>query len=193
MSEKSAQKKQLILKTARRIFMEKGYKDVTMKDIVEACGISRGGLYLYFNSVEELFLEVMCAEEEEADDVFSRELGEDATAADVLLIFLKEQKREILRRKEDLSVAVYEYYFANDLTEEENPQRGRFEAAASALAQLIAAGIAGGEFYEVDAKAAADNIMFVLEGLRICARTMGVTEEMVDHELLTLVSGLVAE
>ena len=193
MGDKSAQKKQLILKTARRIFMEKGYKNVTMKDVVEACGISRGGLYLYFNSVEEIFLEVMCAEEEEADDVFSRELKGNATAVDVLMIFLKEQKREILRRKEDLSVAVYEYYFANDLTEEENPLRGRFEAAAKALSRLITAGIANGEFYDVDVAAAADNIMFVLEGLRICARTMGVTEEMADNELLTLVSGLVAE
>ena len=29
-----------------------------MKDIVEACEISRGGLYLYFGSTAEIFLEV---------------------------------------------------------------------------------------------------------------------------------------
>lgn len=193
MSEKSAQKKQLIVQTARRIFMEKGYKDVTMKDIVEACGISRGGLYLYFNSVEEVFLAVMCAEEEETDDVFSKELPEAAAAADVLMIFLKEQKREILRRKEDLSVAVYEYYFANPMMGEENPLKGRFKEAANALTQLIEMGIANGEFYDVDARMAANNIMFVLEGLRICAHTMGVTESMVDDELLALAGGIVAE
>ena len=50
MSEKSEQKKKLILETARKVFVEKGYKLVTMKDIVEACEISRGGLYLYFQS-----------------------------------------------------------------------------------------------------------------------------------------------
>lgn len=193
MGDKSAQKKQLILKNARRIFAQKGYKNVTMKDIVEACDISRGGLYLYFDSVEQLFLEVMCADEEEADDVFSRELGEDATAADVLMIFLKEQKKEILYRKDDLSVAVYEYYFANGVSEENNPLRQRFHAAARALTQLIEVGIANGEFYDVDAGAAANNIMFVLEGLHICAHTMGVTENMVDDELLTLVSGIVAD
>lgn len=47
MGEKSAHKKQFIVETARQVFVEKGYKDVTMKDIVDACGISRGGLYLY--------------------------------------------------------------------------------------------------------------------------------------------------
>ena len=50
MGEKSVQKKQYILETARKVFAEKGYKNVTMKDIVEACEISRGGLYLYFDS-----------------------------------------------------------------------------------------------------------------------------------------------
>ena len=46
MGEKSVQKKKLILETARKVFVEKGYKKVTMKDVVEACNISRGGLYL---------------------------------------------------------------------------------------------------------------------------------------------------
>lgn len=193
MGEKSEQKKQFIIETARHIFMEKGFKDVTMKDIVEACDISRGGLYLYFNSTEELFCAVMSAEETETDDVFSRELKEDATAVDVLMIFLKEQKKEILRKRDDLSVATYEYYFANRIIDEDNPLKGRFEEAAKALRLLIEDGIANGEFYDVDAAAAANNIMFVLEGLRICARTMGVTESMVDDELLTLVSGLVVE
>ena len=37
MSDKSVQKKKHILDTARKVFQEKGYKQVTMKDIVDAC------------------------------------------------------------------------------------------------------------------------------------------------------------
>ena len=59
MGEKSVQKRQFILETARKVFMEKGFKQVTMKDIVDACEISRGGLYLYFESTKEIFLEVL--------------------------------------------------------------------------------------------------------------------------------------
>ena len=40
MSDKSAQKKSLIIEKARQVFKEKGYKEVTMKDIVEACSLS---------------------------------------------------------------------------------------------------------------------------------------------------------
>ena len=70
MGEKSAQKRKFILETARKVFVEKGFKKVTMKDIVEACEISRGGLYLYFESTGQIFLEVMKLESEETDDVF---------------------------------------------------------------------------------------------------------------------------
>ncbi len=64
--------------------MEKGFKKVTMKDIVEACEISRGGLYLYFESTSQIFLEVLKLESEEADDVFSDSIKEDATASEIL-------------------------------------------------------------------------------------------------------------
>ena len=49
MSEKSVQKRNYIIEKAREVFSQKGYLTVTMKDIVEACEISRGGLYLYFD------------------------------------------------------------------------------------------------------------------------------------------------
>ena len=81
MGEKSVQKKKFILETARKVFVEKGFKKVTMKDIVEACDISRGGLYLHFDSTSQIFLEVLKLESEEADDVFSGSIHEDATAA----------------------------------------------------------------------------------------------------------------
>ena len=64
MGEKSIQKKQYILKKAREVFVKRGYKDVTMKDIVEACEISRGGLYLYFESTRDIFLAVLNDTEE---------------------------------------------------------------------------------------------------------------------------------
>ena len=75
MSDKSVQKKKYILETARGVFAEKGYKSVTMKDIVDACDISRGGLYLYFSSTREIFLEVLKMEQEEADDVFEKRIA----------------------------------------------------------------------------------------------------------------------
>ena len=193
MGEKSLQKKRYILETARKVFMEKGYKNVTMKDIVEACDISRGGLYLYFSGTAEIFLEVLRMETEETDDVFSDRIKEDATATDILTLFLKEQMKELLRKKNNLTVATYEYYFGENVPPRENILKKQFDSAVKIIEKLIEAGVENGEFYCEDCRAVARNIMFVLEGLKISAQTIGVTAEAVDREILYLLRGLGVE
>ena len=193
MGEKSLQKKKYILETARKVFMEKGYKNVTMKDIVEACDISRGGLYLYFNSTAEIFREVLHMESEEADDVFSDSIREDATATEILALFLKEQKKELLSKKDNLAIATYEYYFGEDVPKKDNILKRQFDSAVKILEKLIETGVENGEFYCEDCRSAARNIMFLLEGLKISAHTIGVTPEMVDRELLFILNGLGVE
>lgn len=193
MGEKSVQKRQYILDTARKVFAEKGYKNVTMKDIVEACEISRGGLYLYFDSTEQILLEILQMEALETDDVFTGQITQDDTAADILLLFLKEQKKELLQKKNNLTVAVYEYFFERKSTDKNNMLRKQFDAGVKVLEKLIEAGIASGEFYCENPKGAACNIMYVLEGMKINAQTFGITEKMVDEQLLYIMEGLVIE
>lgn len=48
-----------ILKTAFILFLQKSYKAVTMKDIVEKSGFSKGAIYHYFENKEELFREIV--------------------------------------------------------------------------------------------------------------------------------------
>lgn len=193
MGEKSAQKRKYILETARRVFMDKGYKRVTMKDIVDACEISRGGLYLYFNSTAEIFLEVLKMETEEVDDVFSDSITEDATAADILALFLKEQKKELLRKKDTLTQATYEFYFENELPKKDNILKKQFDSAVKIMEKLIEAGVENGEFYCEDPMGTARNIMFVLEGLKINAQTIGITAETVDREFMYILTALGVE
>lgn len=190
MGSKSVQKKKFILETARKVFVEKGFKRVTMKDIVEACEISRGGLYLYFGSTSEIFLEVLKMESEETDDVFSDNITEDTTAAEILAIFLKEQKRELLRKKNTLTQATYEFYFENKLSKKDNILKRQFDSAVKIMEKLIEAGVENGEFVCDDCAGMARNIMFVLEGLKISAQTIGVNEAAVDRELIYILKSL---
>lgn len=193
MGEKSVQKKQYILDKAREVFVEKGFKNVTMKDIVEACEISRGGLYLYFDSTEQILMEILQMESEETDDLFAEHISGEDTAADILTLFLKEQKKELLRKKDNLTVAVYEYSFAHKSTDKNNTLRRKFDAGVRVLEKLIEAGIASGEFYCENPRGAASNIMYVLEGLKINAQTFGITEKMVDEQLLYIMQGLIVD
>lgn len=47
--------KDYIVLTALKLFLCKSYKDVTMKDIVAATGLSKGAFYHYFDSKENVF------------------------------------------------------------------------------------------------------------------------------------------
>lgn len=193
MGEKSIQKRKYILETARKVFVEKGFKKVTMKDIVEACDISRGGLYLYFESTSQIFQEVLKLETQQADDLFSDSIKEDATATDILLLFLREQKKELLRKQDTLTQAIYEFYFENQLPKRDNMLKKQFDSAVRIIEKLIEAGVENGEFYCEDCAGCARNIMFVLEGLKISAQTIGVTSEMVDREILYMLKNLCVE
>src|SRR5260370_34505614 len=51
-----------ILTAANQVFGEKGYRQATMDDVAKKLGVSKGALYLYFPSKEELFEEICRAE-----------------------------------------------------------------------------------------------------------------------------------
>jgi AcrR family transcriptional regulator len=51
--------KSRILEAANKVFAEKGYHEATMDDIAKRLGVSKGAIYLYFPSKEDLF-EAMC-------------------------------------------------------------------------------------------------------------------------------------
>ncbi len=193
MGEKSAQKKQYIVEKARKVFVEKGFRSVTMKDIVEACEISRGGLYLYFDNTADIFKAVLQQEAEESDDLFSKNVSKDATPADVFVFFLKEQKKELLRKKDSLTVALYEFYFATKVPKKENNLSRQFNVAVKMMEKLITACVQSGEFICEDPLGTARNIMFVVEGLKISAHTMGITEKTIDQEFVYILRGLGVE
>jgi hypothetical protein len=52
--------KQSILETASRLFAEKGLENVNVEDVVKEVGVTRGAVYHYFKSREELIAGVIC-------------------------------------------------------------------------------------------------------------------------------------
>ena len=48
-----------ILEEAQRLFAARGYHGVSIRDIVQACGLSNAALYYYFGSKQNLYCEVL--------------------------------------------------------------------------------------------------------------------------------------
>jgi AcrR family transcriptional regulator len=60
-----------ILNAARKLFFERGFKDVTVANIAKKAELSKGSIYLYFNSKEEIYTQILFSDIEK----FNRKLA----------------------------------------------------------------------------------------------------------------------
>ena len=52
-------RKSAILKAARKLFFEKGFKSVTVESIARKAELSKGAVYLYFKSKDEIYSQIL--------------------------------------------------------------------------------------------------------------------------------------
>ncbi|MDB5055021.1 MAG: TetR family transcriptional regulator [Bacilli bacterium] len=65
MAKQKITRDELVTRTAK-VFRKQGYHNTTMNDIGKICGLLKGSIYHYFQSKEELMVEVLKASYEEA-------------------------------------------------------------------------------------------------------------------------------
>jgi AcrR family transcriptional regulator len=53
------QRRSAILKAARKLFFEKGFRYVTVENIARKAELSKGSIYLYFSSKEEIYTQIL--------------------------------------------------------------------------------------------------------------------------------------
>ena len=60
--------KSKIVEAARIVFAKKGYHDATMDDVAKEVGVSKGALYSYFKSKEDILKEIYSAKSPNTQD-----------------------------------------------------------------------------------------------------------------------------
>ena len=58
-------RKGAILKAARKLFFEKGFKSITVESIAKKAELSKGAVYLYSNSKDEIYSQILLNEIDE--------------------------------------------------------------------------------------------------------------------------------
>lgn len=167
MGIKGDKTRETIRKEAYKLFAEKGFKDVTMKDICERTGLSRGGLYRYYSGTEDIFSEILSEEYVIADRIEKKE-----RATDILEDMLVAIRQEILDKELSLSLAIYEYASLGNEPFFEHIHHN----AKKRWMSLIQYGIETGEFQEVDANQVSDMILYYYQGLRMWSRIIAFGE-----------------
>jgi TetR/AcrR family transcriptional regulator, cholesterol catabolism regulator len=95
--------RQQILSTAKTLFMEQGYRGLSMREIAEALGVSKAALYYYFRDKEELFLAILDSYLDEMEtalhQIQSNQVGVRRQIHDLveLILFQPAEQRAVIR------------------------------------------------------------------------------------------------
>ncbi len=178
MNKKGKKTREHIKECAAVLFAEKGFKQVTMKDICEAAGLSRGGLYCHYESTRQIFQEMIDDMMSRQDQEFDLRIGQGQSAAAILDDILEGYRKEMLDSRSSLSTAIYEYFSLPDIAGQKNALYEQYLISANTWKKLIQYGMERKEFYEVDVEAVFHLIVFSYQGVRMYSKLMPVDDEI---------------
>ncbi|WP_145329226.1 TetR family transcriptional regulator [Paenibacillus xylanexedens] len=137
-----------ILEAAKRAFEYKGYGATTLKDIVEEAGMSRGWIYLYYQSKEEIFEALLHWQDMRYKEHIETLIHSSSSVWKIIQDLYTQQLQDLLRfPNAGLQSAFYEYSLIGSRDEERrNLLIERYNSGVAQFATLIRIGVERGEF-----------------------------------------------
>ena len=178
MGKKGEDTKKFIREKAVCLFAQKGFKNVTMKDICTVTGLSRGGLYRHYDSTQQIFSEIVDMLMNAQDNELSAEMAAGLPAPQILEEILERYRMEMLDSKASLSVAIYEFFSENFSDGQDNLLLRQYQYSVDMWSEFLSYGIKRGEFKKVDCKEVIDIIIFSYQGVRMYSTIIPLDEEI---------------
>lgn len=182
MEKKSERKRQMILSRAKEVFIRKGYTGVTMKDIIEECKISRGGLYVYFSSVEEIFKEVVSLHNKSKIDTITLEIQQGITFKEIIDEYFDKQKKRLLNMNISLKTAMMEFCLEYKDDYSKSFISSQFYNSKKLMIKILQYGLGEENKNEINLEMMAENIMFFIEGISTLAVLSDLSPIDIDNQ-----------
>lgn len=173
----------MIIEKAREVFSEKGFLSVTMKDIVDASGISRGGLYLYFSSVEELFEAVIINRNMSRFQVVREQVEKNAEFYTLLDMYLSMQKDRLLHMEDSILMATYEYYSVHQKPSDIEFRNSQIECIRKTILDILNLGVRQGAIASDYIGDIAESYIYLIEGMSVFGMFNNLSEAYIDTQL----------
>ena len=192
--QSEAERRSQILRSARAVFIEKGYLAARMEDVARRAGLSKGAVYFYFASKHDLF-SALVREEHENTYSFLDQAEQDDRPAAVKLLDLGQRYLDYfagLKSPPRFFLMMSEQAIRDeDIREEVHAVHRRFVDAAT---RVLAQGMAEGTFHPRDPLAVAQVFKALVDGLA-GQSAVGIRpdkERLAADGIQTLLHGLLA-
>lgn len=142
-------RKNSILKVARKLFFERGFKSVTVDLIAAKAEVSKGSIYLYFDSKEEIYTQILISANIERHKDIENFTKQDRSASELLLSFALDYVNFFLDNNELFRILMTFMLQSENmnLTEEQNTQLiHTTNENVLAISEILQKGVASGEF-----------------------------------------------
>ena len=177
-----------ILAAARRVFLAKGFSAAVMQDVIAASGMSRGGVYAYVSSKEDLLWALLEQYDREVGLGLQHLLDTHETAWEAVEALLGSLTERAAAFRSNFFSVFYEYF----VLRWREPalvafHSRRYAEKTPALEAFLQAGVDRGEFVpRVPLRAIADLIGNLGDGMNMSGLLLGPEGVDVEAQRLTL-------
>jgi len=158
-----------ILRAARKLFFERGFKFVTVDSIAAHAELSKGSIYLYFESKEEIYVQILIADNIEFHKRISNFFDKQASAAEFLLDFARIYVDYFLYDKELFRIFMAFMIRSDQMTLSEEQNNNLMRTANDnihIIGEILQKGVDSGEFSpELNVRQAQNAIWGLLNGI----------------------------
>ncbi|WNS44221.1 TetR family transcriptional regulator [Paenibacillus sp. MMS20-IR301] len=146
--QQKEERRKKILDAAKLVFAAKGYEAATFKDILDETGMSRGWIYLYFQTKEEIFEALLDQQDHEYEDHLAALVSGHPLIWDVIRRLTEDQQADLLRGPDGIFLSAFYEYFQGGARNERRRRLllDRYERGITRYAALLQTGVERGEF-----------------------------------------------
>ena len=196
-------RKNAILKAARKLFFERGFKSVTVDLIAAKAEVSKGSIYLYFDSKEEIYTQILISANIERHKEIENFAKLEGKATDLILTFARDYINFFFENKELFRILMTFMLHADNmnLTEDQNTQLiHTTNENIRVIAEILQKGIESGEFVSgFDVRQIQNAVWGLLNGIMSLYIYTGAPDKraerihaMVQESLKVMIKGIAA-
>ena len=179
--KKSEKTKLRILESARELFALHGYSGVTMKDICERAGLSRGGLYRYYSSTEDVFTHIIDLDRTTSFNMLYSAVEVGKTADEILQGYFVGEISNVLNPLHNIDHAICE--FAKNSVKGKQVVLRRAEENVALVSSIIRVGQEQGIYHQGDPYPMARHVIWLIAGMAMQSSLIGLKEEDISVQI----------